>query len=48
MGIPTFNPMFYKDPDLIHDMIEYWDFFTVETIHTAVKVLNDGIEVVYW
>jgi uroporphyrinogen decarboxylase len=48
MGIPTFNLMFHKDPELIHDMIEYWEYFTVETIRTAVEALKDRIDVVYW
>lgn len=48
MGIPTFNLMFYKDPELMHDMIEYWEYFTVETIRTAVETLKDRIDVVYW
>jgi uroporphyrinogen decarboxylase len=47
MGIPTFNLMFYKDPELIHDMIEYWEYFTVETIRSAVETLQDRIDVVY-
>jgi len=48
MGIPTFNLMFYKDPQLMHDMIEYWEYFTVETIRSAVETLKDRIDVVYW
>jgi hypothetical protein len=48
MGIPTFNLMFYRDPELIHDMIEYWEYFTVETIRSAVETLKDRIDVVYW
>jgi len=48
MGIPTFNLMFYKDPELMHDMIEYWEYFTVETIRSAVETLKDRIDVVYW
>lgn len=48
MGIPTFNLMFYKDPELMHDMIEYWEYFTVETIRAAVETLKNRIDVVYW
>jgi len=48
MGIPTFNLMFYKDPELMQDMIEYWEYFTVETIRLAVETLKDRIDVVYW
>ena len=48
MGIPTFNLMFYKDPELMHDMIEYWEYFTVETIRSAAETLKDRIDIVYW
>jgi hypothetical protein len=48
MGIPTFNLMFYKDPDLIHDMIDYWEYFTVETIRPAVEMLKDRIDLAFW
>jgi len=48
MGIPTFNIMFYKDPELIHDMIEYWEYYIIETIRNAVEALKDRIDVIYW
>jgi len=48
MGIPTFNVMFYKDPELMHDMAEYWEYFTIETIRDAVDTLKDQIDLVYW
>jgi hypothetical protein len=48
MGIPTFNVMFYKDPELIHDMATYWEFFTMETIRDAVETLGDRIDQIFW
>jgi len=48
MGIPTFNVMFYKDPELIHGMAEHWEYFTIETIRDAVETLKDRIDMVYW
>jgi uroporphyrinogen decarboxylase len=48
MGIPTFISMFYKDPELIEDMIEYWEHFTIETIKDAVETLKDRIDLVFW
>jgi uroporphyrinogen decarboxylase len=48
MGIPTFNVMFYKDPEFMHDMIEYWEYFTIETIREAVETLKDGIDMIFW
>ena len=48
MGIPTFNVMFYKDPELMHDMAEYWEYFTIETIRDAVETLKDQMDLVYW
>ncbi len=48
MGIPTFNLMFYKNPDLIHEMAEYWECFIIETIRNAVDTLKDQIDMVFW
>lgn len=48
MGILTFNVMFYKDPGLMHDMAEYWEFFITETHKEAVETLKDRIDMVYW
>ncbi|MDH5439874.1 MAG: hypothetical protein OEZ48_05985 [Candidatus Bathyarchaeota archaeon] len=48
MGIPTFISTFYKDPELIEDMIEHWKFFTIETVRDAVETLRDRIDMVFW
>lgn len=48
MGIPAFNLAFYKDPELVRDMAEYWEYFTVEAIRDAVETLKDRIDLVYW
>lgn len=48
MGIPAFNLAFYKDPELVRDMAEHWEYFTVEAIRDAVETLKDRIDLVYW
>jgi len=48
MGIPTFNVMFYKDPELIHEMAEHWEYFTIETTKDAVETLRDRVDMVFW
>jgi uroporphyrinogen decarboxylase len=48
MGIQRFNVMFYKDPELMHDIANYWEFFTVEAIRNAVETLKDRIDMVFW
>jgi len=48
MGIPSFLTSFYKDPQLIHDMLEHWEYFTIESIRDAVETLKDRIDFVYW
>jgi len=48
MGIPTFNVMFYKDPELIHEMAEHWEYFTIETTRDAVETLRDRIDIIFW
>jgi len=47
MGIPAFNLMFYKDPELIHEMAEHWKYFTIETLRDAVETLGKWIDMVY-
>lgn len=48
MGIPTFNLMFYRDPQLMHEIATYWEDFIVQTIRDAVETLKDRIDMVYW
>lgn len=48
MGIPNFNLAFYKDPELIRDMISHWEYFTIETTREAVEALRDKIDMVFW
>jgi uroporphyrinogen decarboxylase len=48
MGIQTFISMFYKDPELIKDMVEHWEYFTTEAVRDAVETLKDGIDIVFW
>ena len=48
MGIPTFVSMFYKDRELIEDMAEYWEHFTMEAVKDAVETLKDRIDMVFW
>lgn len=39
--------MFYKDPELEHEIAEYWEYFIVEGIKEAVEPLKDQIDMVY-
>jgi uroporphyrinogen decarboxylase len=48
MGIPAFNLMFYKDPELAHEMAEYWEYFTIEAIREAVEAMKNRIDAIYW
>jgi hypothetical protein len=48
MGIPAFNLTFHKDPELIRDMAEHWEYYIVETIRDAVETLKDRIDLVFW
>jgi hypothetical protein len=48
MGIPSFVKAFYRDPDLIHEMIEHWETYTIETIRDAVETLKGKIDLVTW
>lgn len=48
MGIENFSVLYYKDPELMHDMIEHWEFFTIETLRNAIETLKDRVDMVYW
>ncbi len=48
MGIPNFNLAFYKNPDLIHDMASFWEYFNIERTREAVETLKDQIDIVFW
>jgi len=43
-----FNLAFYKDPELIRDMISHWEFFTIESVREAVERYKDKIDLVFW
>lgn len=48
MGIPNFNVTFYKDPELITEMVSHWEYYTIESIRDAVETLRDKIDMVFW
>jgi hypothetical protein len=48
MGIVNFMLMFYKNPELIEDMADYWEYFTIETMRDAVETLKDRLDLVFW
>jgi uroporphyrinogen decarboxylase len=48
MGIVNFNLAFYKDQELIKDMLVYWEYFTINSIRKAVETLKDKIDMVFW
>ena len=48
MGIPTFNLSFYKDPELIADMVSHWEYLMIESTREAVESLKDRIDLVLW
>ncbi len=48
MGIENFNVLYYKDRELMEDMVEHWEYFTIETIRDAVETLKDRIDMIYW
>jgi len=48
MGIPNFNLAFYKDPELIHDMASYWEYFNIERLKDVVETFQDRIDTVFW
>lgn len=48
MGVSDFIVAFYKDPNLIEDMAEHWEYFTMESVRKAVETLGERIDYVFW
>jgi len=48
MGIVNFNLSLYKDPELIKDMVSYWEYYTIQSIREAVETLKDRVDLVFW
>jgi len=48
MGIVPFNLAFYKNPELIIDMAQHWEYYIIETIREAVETLKDQIDIIFW
>jgi hypothetical protein len=48
MGTAAFIPAFYKDPELIHDMMDTYADFLIEVYRDAVEGLKSRIDWVFW
>lgn len=48
MGILGFNTTFYRDPELIRDMLSHWEYYTIQSVSEAVETLRDRIDLVFW
>jgi len=48
MGIVNFMLAFHRNPELIRDMAEYWEYFTIESARDAVETLKGRIDIVLW
>ncbi len=48
MGILDFNLAFYKDPELIKDMLNHWEYFTIEALRETIETLQNRIDLVLW
>lgn len=48
MGIPNFLKIFYRNPELVEDMLDHWEYFTIEAIRNSVETLKDRIDLVFW
>jgi len=47
MGIENFNILYYKDRELLQDMVKHWEYFTIETIRDMTETLKDKVDMVY-
>jgi hypothetical protein len=48
MGIPGFLTTFYKDPELIKDMVSHWEYHVIETLREVIETMKDRIDLIFW
>jgi len=48
MGTKNFPSLFYRDPKLAHDMMDFWADFLVESLRNVVETLKSTIDYIYW
>ncbi|UCB46297.1 MAG: hypothetical protein JSV25_02415 [Spirochaetota bacterium] len=48
MGTAAFTPVFYTDPDLAYDMMNFYADFLINVIREIVETLKSRIDWVYW
>jgi len=48
MGTRNFPSLFYRDPKLAHDIMDFWADFLVESLRKGVETLKSSIDFVYW
>ena len=48
MGIRRWNLTLYKDPDLAHDIADFWENFTKELFKPALNAFGEYIDTTWW
>ena len=48
MGTVNFTTAFYKDPELIEEILDYYAEFLIETLKEVVETLKWRIDLIYW
>ncbi len=48
MGTAAFIPSFYTNPELIHDMMNFYAEFLIETLKEIVETLKSRIDWIFW
>jgi len=48
MGTQNFSSLFYRDPGLAHDIMDFWADFLVESLRKGVETLKSSIDYIYW
>jgi uroporphyrinogen decarboxylase len=48
MGTSALVPAFYKDPELMHDMMDFWSDYLIQVLRDAVESLKSRIDWIFW
>jgi len=48
MGLERFLTMFHKDPDFIHELACFWEFFTIEVFKPFLDACGEYVDSTWW
>jgi hypothetical protein len=48
MGIEDWNTVFFRNPELAHEIADYWEYFTINVFKPVLDVIGKYIDTTWW